>query len=150
MTQEKFPAACYTENVLTDCFEDAKRYFLHALIEVDFAHAVMLAEQKIITDDELKILLKALRKLDLDKIRATKYDGTYEDLFFYLQQEIAVNCDAEIAGKLHTARSRNDIDVTIYRLHLRVVALKLARETMNLRRTMLDLAAQHQDRKSVV
>ncbi|MEJ7701028.1 MAG: hypothetical protein WKF71_15490 [Pyrinomonadaceae bacterium] len=46
---EKFPAPDYTENVLTDCFEDAKRYFLHALFEVDYAHAVMLAEQKIIT-----------------------------------------------------------------------------------------------------
>jgi argininosuccinate lyase len=143
--KEKFPAACYTENVLTDCFEDAKQYFLHALIEVDFAHAVMLAEQKIITDDELKMLLKALRKLDLEKIRATKYDGTYEDLFFYLQQEVAKNCDAEVAGKLHTARSRNDIDVTIYRLHLRIVTLKLLDETMNLRRTMLDLAAQHHE-----
>ena len=145
MTEEKFPAACYTENVLTDCFEDSKRYFLQALIEVDFAHAVMLAEQKIIADDELVMMLKALRKLDLEKIRATKYDGTYEDLFFYLQKEIAANCDVEVAGKLHTARSRNDIDVTIYRLHLRVVALKLLRETMNLRRTMLDLAAQHHE-----
>jgi len=145
MTKEKFPAASYTENVLTDCFEDAKQYFLHALIEVDYAHAVMLGEQKIITDEELKILLKALRKLDLDKIRATKYDGTYEDLFFYLQQEIAANCDAEVAGKLHTARSRNDIDVTIYRLHLRIITLKLLHETMNLRRTMLDLAAQHHE-----
>ena len=145
MTQEKFPAASYTENVLADCFEDAKKYFLNALIEVDYAHAVMLAEQKIITGDELKMLLEALRKLDLDKIRAARYDGTYEDLFFFIQQEISENCDAETAGRLHTARSRNDIDVTIYRLHLREITLKLLRETMNLRRTMLDLAAQHHE-----
>lgn len=144
-TKEKFPAPSYTENVLADCFEDAKRYFLDALLEVDYAHAVMLAEQEIITASELKMLLKALRKLDLDKIRATKYDGTYEDLFFYLQQEITKNCDPDVAGKLHTARSRNDIDVTIYRLHLRGVTLKLLRETMNLHRTMLDLAAQHHE-----
>ena len=144
-TREKFPAPSYTENVLADCFEDAKRYFLNALLEVDYAHAVMLAEQEIITADELKMLLEALRSLDLNKIRATKYDGTYEDLFFYIQQEITKNCDADVAGKLHTARSRNDIDVTIYRLHLRVVTLKLLRETMNLRQTMLDLAAQHHE-----
>lgn len=144
--KEKFPAPSYTENVLFDCFEDAKQYFLNALLEVDYAHAVMLAEQKIISEDELKMLLKALRALDLNKIRATKYDGTYEDLFFYLQQEITKNCgDADVAGKLHTARSRNDIDVTIYRLHLRGVTLKLLRDTMNLRQTMLDLAAQHHE-----
>lgn len=142
---EKFPAPSYTENVLADCFEDAKRYFLEALLAVDYAHSIMLAEQKIITDDELKMLLKALRSLDLDKIRRTKYDGTYEDLFFYIQQEITKNCDRDVAGKLHTARSRNDIDVTIYRLHLRGVTLKLLGETMNLRQTMLDLAAQHHE-----
>ena len=144
-TKEKFPAPSYTENVLTDCFEDAKKYFLDALLKVDYAHAVMLAEQEIITKGELKMLLKALRALDLDKIRHARYDGTYEDLFFYLQQEIARNCDPEVAGKLHTARSRNDIDVTIYRLHLREVTLKLLEKTMNLRAVMLDLAAQHHE-----
>lgn len=145
MTEEKFPAPSYTENVLSDCFEDAKRYFLDALLEVDYAHAVMLAEQKIITGDELKMLLTALRSLDLDEIRRAEYDGTCEDLFFYIQREITKNCDADVAGKLHTARSRNDIDVTIYRLHLRVITLKLLRETMNLRETMLDLAARHHE-----
>ena len=145
-TKEKFPAAAYTENVLTDCFEDAKRYFLDALLEVDYAHAVMLAEQEIITGDELKTLLKALRELDLDEIRRARYDGSCEDLFFYIQREITAHCgDADVAGKLHTARSRNDIDVTIYRLHLRAVTLELLSETMNLRRTMLDLAAQHHE-----
>lgn len=142
---EKFPAPSYTENVLADCFEDAKRYFLNELLAVDYAHAVMLAEQKIISEDELIMLLKALRALDLDEIRASKYDGSYEDLFFLLQREIAKNCDADVAGKLHTARSRNDIDVTIYRLHLRQDALKLLNATMNLRRTMLDLTAQHHE-----
>lgn len=144
--KEKFPAPSYTENVLADCFEDAKSYFLEALIDVDHAHAIMLAEQEIISEAELKMLLTALSKLDLDAIRAAKYDGSYEDLFFLLQREIKANCeDKEVAGKLHTARSRNDIDVTIYRLHLRKVALKLLNETMALRGVMLDLASQHHE-----
>lgn len=143
---EKFPAASYTENVLADCFEDAKRYFLDALIQVDRAHGVMLARQGIITRDEAKMLMEAVKKIDLDAVRAAKYDGTYEDLFFLLQRELAANCeDKEVAGKLHTARSRNDIDVTIYRLHLRKAALKLLNDTMDLRRVMLDLASQHHE-----
>ncbi len=143
MTEEKFPAANYKKNVLEDCFEDAKKYFLEAYINVDFAHAIMLAEQQIITEDELTLLLKALQLLDLDEIRRAEYDGTFEDLFYYLQREIAKNCDAETAGKLHTARSRNDIDVTIYRLYLRPNLLELLRETMNLREVFLNLAAEH-------
>ena len=47
MNEEKFPAQNYKENVLADCFEDAKKYFLQPYIDVDYAHAVMLAEQKI-------------------------------------------------------------------------------------------------------
>ncbi len=146
MAEEKFPAANYKKNVLEDCFEDAKKYFLEAYIEVDYAHAIMLSEQGIITDSELKILLKALRSLDLDEIRKAEYDGTFEDLFYYLQREITRHCgNAETAGKLHTARSRNDIDVTIYRLYLRPNLLELLRETMNLREVFLNLAAEHHE-----
>ncbi|MEJ7847123.1 MAG: argininosuccinate lyase [Pyrinomonadaceae bacterium] len=143
--QEKFPAQSYKENVLADCFEDAKRYFLEAYIEVDYAHAVMLAEQKIITEAELRDLLKALNSLDLQLIRQKTYDGTFEDLFYLLQREIAANCNSDTAGKLHTARSRNDIDVTIYRLYLRPATLRLLESAMQLRTVFLNLAAQHHE-----
>jgi argininosuccinate lyase len=143
--EEKFPARIYKENVLADCFADAKRYFLQAYHEVDLAHAIMLAEQGIITETELRELLATLKNLDFDSIRRAEYDGSFEDLFYYLQREITRNCDADTAGKLHTARSRNDIDVTIYRLYLRRQILRLLRETMNLRRNFLNLAAEHHE-----
>ena len=143
--EEKFPAKIYKENVLADCFSDAKRYFLQAYHEVDLAHAIMLAEQRIITETELRELLRTLQNLDFDSIRRAEYDGSFEDLFYYLQREITRDCDGDTAGKLHTARSRNDIDVTIYRLYLRRRILKLLRETMNLRQNFLTLAARHHD-----
>lgn len=145
MTEEKFPARIYKENVLADCFEDAKRYFLQPYIDVDFAHVVMLAEQEIITKEELKALLNALKCLDFNSINQAEYDGSFEDLFYYLQREITKNCDVDTAGKLHTARSRNDIDVTIYRLYLRKQVLKLLRSAMDLRKVFLDLAAEHHE-----
>lgn len=147
MTEEKFPAQSYKENVLADCFEDAKRHFLEAYIAVDYAHAIMLAEQEIISEGELNTLLKALNNLDLGEIRNKTYDGSFEDLFYYLQQKITENCDGDVdtAGKLHTARSRNDIDVTIYRLHLRQDALRLLRSAMDLRKVFLDLASKHHE-----
>lgn len=146
MTEEKFPAQNYKKNILEDCFEDAKKYFLEAFIEIDYAHAVMLGEQGIITPDEQKIILKALRQLNLDEIRRAEYDGTFEDLFYYLQREITKFCgDADTAGKLHTARSRNDIDVTLYRLYLRPKVLELIEEAMNLRGNLLNLASQHHE-----
>ncbi len=144
--QEKFPAANYKKNVLEDCFHDAKLYFLDAFVEVDFAHAVMLGEQGIITGGEQKQILHALRALDFESIRRSVYDGSFEDLFYYLQREITKHCgDADTAGKLHTARSRNDIDVTIYRIYLRPKLLELIREANELRTNLLDLAAVHHE-----
>lgn len=143
--QEKFPAQNYKENVLADCFEDAKKYFLDAYLDVDFAHAVMLGEQGIITEKELGEILHALSSIDRDSVRKAEYDGTFEDLFYYLQREIAKFTDADTAGRLHTARSRNDIDVTIYRLYLRPQTLTLLRSAMNLRKVFLDLAAKHHE-----
>ncbi len=46
---EKFPAEGYKENVLRDCFDEAQQYLLEHYLDVDRAHAVMLAEQEIIT-----------------------------------------------------------------------------------------------------
>jgi argininosuccinate lyase len=143
---EKFPAKGYKDNVLRDCFADALTYFLDHYLDVDRAHAVMLAEQKIISNVELATILRAIEGLDLNTIRAAEYDGSVEDLFFYLQRDIAAACgDADIAGKLHTARSRNDIDVTIYRLYLRQQALELIDASNNLRRVFLNLAARHHE-----
>ena len=144
-TSEKFPAQNYKENVLADCFADAKEYFLDAYYRVDLAHAVMLEEQGIITADELKAILRALLALDFGAIRDREYDGSFEDLFYLFQQEITKRCDPDTAGKLHTARSRNDIDVTIYRLYLRTACLLLLRSAMDLRKVFLDLASQHHE-----
>jgi len=143
---EKFPAQGYKDNVLQDCFADAQQFFLDHYLDVDRAHAVMLAEQGIISTDELKTISTAIEGLDLDAIRAAEYDGSVEDLFFYLQREITAGCgDPDVAGKLHTARSRNDIDVTIYRLYFRRQALELIDACIQLRRVFLALAAKHHE-----
>jgi argininosuccinate lyase len=143
---EKFPAQGYKDNVLKDCFADAQHFFLEHYLDVDRAHVVMLAEQHIITNAESSIILRAIESLDVSKMKEAEYDGSVEDLFFYIQREIRSACgDPDIAGKLHTARSRNDIDVTIYRLYLRLQTLDLIDSCFALRRVFLNLAAQHHD-----
>lgn len=142
---EKFPAPAYTENVLRENFEEAKRLFLDALIEVDSAHAVMLKEQGIITSQEADSIFRALRELDREKIRQQPYDGQHEDLFFYLQSLITESCGPDVAGRLHTARSRNDIDVTIYRMRLRTEALRVGRAMLDLTGVLLDTAERHRE-----
>lgn len=143
--RERFPTPAYSESVLKDVFEDAKRLFLEPLIDVDCAHAVMLAEREIITGEESRALLSALAGLDCARIRAATYDGSFEDLFYYIQSLITEACGEEVAGRLHTARSRNDIDVTIYRMRLRSDILAVLRASLDLRRVLLDIAARHHE-----
>ncbi len=143
--QESFPAPTYSANVLTDVFEDAKRLFLDYMLEVDYAHALMLAEQGIITPDEAHSIFVALDSLDRDTLRASRYDGTCEDLFFYIERLITAACGDDVGGRLHTARSRNDVDVTIYRMRLRQDALVVICAALELRREMLNIVERHHE-----
>ncbi len=52
-------------------------------------------------------------------------------------------CGRDVAGKMHTARSRNDIAVTLYRMSARQELLATASGVVELRGVLLDLAEQH-------
>ena len=145
MEKEKFPAPVYLENILVELFEDSKKLFLKPLIEVEAAHTLMLVEQGIITEREANALCSAIKGLDHSRIASTFYEGKHEDLFFFLESLIAEACGEDTAGRLHTARSRNDIDVTIYRMRLREDLLSLIRSTMDLRRSFLNIASAHHE-----
>src|SRR5690242_21182118 len=88
LEEPAFPARVYSETVLAVNFEDSKKYFLEALLEIHAAHTLMLARQGIITTDEASTCLRALQQLDLQAIRSAIYDGTCEDLFFYIEQQL--------------------------------------------------------------
>jgi argininosuccinate lyase len=140
---ERFPAPVYSETVLAVNFEDAKKYFLDALLEIHSAHTLMLARQSIIPAADARLCLEAIGKLERRKILAAGYDGRCEDLFFYVQDLLVEACGEEVAGKIHTARSRNDIDLTLYRMRLRREVLRIAKETAEARQVLLELAAAH-------
>jgi len=50
-----------------------------------------------------------------------------------------------VAGRLHTARSRNDIDMTMYRMRQREFVLDLLEANLELRGVLLDLAIRHRE-----
>jgi argininosuccinate lyase len=139
----KFPAPVYRETVLTRVFEDAKRFFLDPLIEIQRAHTLMLAKQGIMQLSEAAQCLRALQALDLDTIRNTSYDGSFEDLFFLVEQALAGICGHSVAGKMHIARSRNDIGLTIYRMVLREHVIDVTKSLIELRERLVNLAWEH-------
>jgi argininosuccinate lyase len=133
----------YVTNVLNDNFEDAKELLLAPLIAIHYAHLVMLRERDIIGAADARALADALDAISLDNVRRAPYDGSCEDLFFYVERLIRESCDEDVAGRLHTARSRNDIDMTMYRMRQREFVAVLATCALDLRESLLDLAARH-------
>lgn len=140
---DPFPAPIYAETVLTHNFEDAKKYFLDALLEIHYAHTRMLAGCGLLTGEEESKLLKALHGLDRQQIAAGRFDGTSEDLFFFIEGLLGDAAGRDLAGKMHTARSRNDIAVTLYRMAARRELIESARALAQLRSVLLRVAAEH-------
>jgi argininosuccinate lyase len=133
----------YVAAVLAENFEDAKRLFLSPLMAIHYAHLVMLAAQGIVARDDAHRLRVALDSVSESDVRRAVYDGAHEDLFFYVEHLVVGASDEELAGRLHTARSRNDIDMTMYRMHLRELVLDLTASSLTLRRVLLDQAGRH-------
>ena len=115
----RFPAPVYKETVLAPLFDGAKTHFADALLAINQAHAVMLAETGILDRHDVGRLLAGLAAVDAETDRdALVYTGAVEDYFFHVEAELAARLGPDLAGRLHTGRSRNDMDHTMFKLRL--------------------------------
>ena len=135
----------YIACVLNDNFEDAKRLFAAPLMAIHYAHLTMLADRAIIGPADSRRLREALDGIDIAGVQSAIYDGACEDLFFYVDRLLAAACGEEVAGRLHTARSRNDIDMTMYRMRQREGILALHDAVLALAASLLRLAGAHRE-----
>jgi argininosuccinate lyase len=133
----------YVRLVLNENFEDAKALFLAPLMAIQYAHLQMLAEQGILAEEAARRLREALDTLDLEAVGRAAYDGSAEDLFFHIDRLLVGSCGRDLAGRLHVARSRNDIDMTMYRIGVRRHLLAIADAAIAVRRALTDLAGHH-------
>ncbi len=95
-----------------------KRLYKHD-IRGSIAHATMLAQQKIISIKEGKAIASGLEKIEKE-IDAGKFrfDTADEDIHMAIERRL-FSLIGDTAGKLHTARSRNDQVATDLRLYLK-------------------------------
>ena len=133
----------YVRMVLSENFTDAKALFLAPLMAMHRAHLVMLAGCGLLHRDEARALRDALDAIDLASVERTPYSTDFEDLFFHLEQRLAASAGEDLAGRLHIARSRNDIDMTIYRMRLREWLLDVLASSIALRHALVEVASAH-------
>lgn len=129
----------YVDNVLAENFNDARGLFFLPLMDIHFAHLIMLERTGIVNTEDAGKIASGLLKIGEESLSGVDFDGTFEDLFFYVESLLAKECDPNIAGKLHTARSRNDIDVTMYRIKWREELLETIESLADLRSILVDI-----------
>ncbi|MDG2373292.1 MAG: argininosuccinate lyase [Paracoccaceae bacterium] len=143
---DKFPADVYSEAVLAPDLEVYKEYFSESLHEINIAHCIMLSEQGLLNASETKSILQGLTSINSEKpYMDVEFDGTFEDLFFLVERELGYRIGSEVAGKLHTGRSRNDMEHTMFRLQLRDRLTNLLKQYVSLLRQLIDRAERGVD-----
>src|SRR5437773_6303124 len=85
----------YVTYVLNENFEDAKELLLAPLMAIHYAHLVMLAKQAIVPLDDAHRIREALDTISQDEVKRAKFDGTSEDLYFYVEQLVIKACGDE-------------------------------------------------------
>lgn len=110
-------------------------------VAVNRAHAAMLGDCGILAETDVAAILKGF-----DLIEAELKDGTfpfrdeYEDIHMNLEARLK-EIIGEPAGRLHTARSRNDQVATSFRLWVRAALERHDLELQELQAALLDQAA---------
>jgi len=110
------------------------------------AHALMLGKQGLIAPHVLRGILRCLEQARTDHERGKlKLDPKLEDVHMNVEAYIRRKAGPDVAGRLHTARSRNDQVVTDARMHLRVRLLDVQEALCDLQGGLLRIASRHAD-----
>jgi argininosuccinate lyase len=112
-------------------------------IRGSLAHVAMLGQVGILTAEEVAQITDGLNAVLAD-IRAGNFEWRLDREDVHMNVEAALRDRiGPVAGKLHTARSRNDQVAVDFRLFTKEAALDLAEKTRTLRAVMLAEAEKH-------
>ena len=108
------------------------------------AHAKMLAKQSIISQEDAAQITEGLTSIE-QEIRDEKFpwDPTLEDLHMNIESRLHQLIGAA-AGRLHTARSRNDQVAVDLRLYTKGTIVDLVKGLRGVQAALLGLAEKHQ------
>lgn len=112
-------------------------------MHIHLAHCLMLMDQDIIPHQDGAALLSALLEL-LDN-GATSIPPNYalEDLYSHIEHHLVTRLGPDVAGRLHTGRSRNDLGVTVWRMVIRDRVLDVRESLLRLRAVVLGKATEY-------
>src|ERR1700688_1301030 len=124
---------------------DFDRHLYRQDIAASKAHAAMLAKQGIITADDARKIARGLDTI-LSEIEAGKFKfkRALEDIHMNVESRLA-DLIGPAAGRLHTARSRNDQVATDFRLWVRAQIDEIDAALAAYARALAQKALDHAD-----
>ena len=120
-----------------------RRLYRHD-IAGSIAHVRMLAKQGVVSDKEAELIV-----MGLVSIREGIEAGTFpwkaelEDIHMNVERRLQEKIGAEVAGKLHTGRSRNDQVALDMRMYIKEAIEDTIDGIRSLQKAILDLAEAH-------
>ncbi|KAK5991428.1 Argininosuccinate lyase [Cladobotryum mycophilum] len=109
----------------------------------DLAHVVMLLEQNTISEStgrKLLPVLQELRDLGIDRLHI---DPSKESLLFQVEAFLSKRLGDNVAGSLHTARSRIDQRATVGRMFYRALFLQVMDRIHDMQENLITAAIRH-------
>lgn len=107
------------------------------------AHAAMLADAQIITKADAKEIARGLDQIAAEIEAGTfKFEAALEDVHMNIESRLKTLIGAA-AGRLHTARSRNDQVATSFRLYVRDFLDGMDQALLALQRALVEKAEAH-------
>ncbi|HIH8012772.1 TPA: argininosuccinate lyase [Streptococcus suis] len=112
-------------------------------IQGSLAHVKMLGQTGIVSQAEAQVIQAGLEEL-LEEYEAGKlvFDIRNEDIHMNIESLLTEKIGS-VAGKIHTARSRNDQVATDMHLYLKDTLFQVVDKLTNLRQILVDLAQEH-------
>ncbi len=102
------------------------------------AHCKMLAKQNIITFEESKKITSGLEKINIEILSGKfKFKQELEDIHMNIESRLS-ELIGDVAGKLHTARSRNDQVATDFKLYVKDSSKEIHSLLSNLQQVLID------------
>lgn len=118
---------------------------LPLLTQINRAHVVMLHDTGLLARETASRLLTVVDELAAAGPGAFTLDGSLEDVYFNYEAEVIRRIGQDIGGRLHTGRSRNDLQSTLDRMRGRKLALSLMDAIISMRRSLTNQASKYTD-----
>jgi argininosuccinate lyase len=113
-------------------------------IRASIAHARMLARKRIIPRGDAEAIVRGLRQIERDIERGEfPFDASLEDIHTNIETRLAEKIGSDAAGRLHTARSRNDQVATDLRLYTKDAIEHLLSAVYGLQSALLGVAEKN-------